>query len=283
MRFGQALVLLAVLVGACTPASSQVPEETETPTATQVLTPTPTIVWFPPTATPTRFPTQVRQPTPEQRPGLGAVSLTDSFSQTGLWQTLKTGTGSVDYGRDALTVAISAPKAMLSSLRAAPDLNNFYLEITSTASLCRGPDAYGLLLRAADGKNLYRFLVNCSGQVRLERVKNNQVIPLQDWMPSGQVPPGSPLVLRLGVWAVQDEMRFFVNNFYQFSVRDPVWKTGLLGIFARSGGNTAVSVSFSDLVVRSVDYRPVAIATAASPTVSAKVLRPTATPTRKLK
>jgi hypothetical protein len=214
---------------------------------------------------------------------MGPVLLTDAFSQPGLWQTLKTKAGSIDYGKDELTIAIAAPKTVLASLREGPDLDNFYLEITSTASLCRGQDAYGLLLRAASGKDHYRFVINCSGQLRVERIKNSQMLPILDWTPSGQVPPGSPLILRLGVWAVGDEMRFFVNDFYQFSVRDPVWRTGKLGVFARSGGETAVSVSFSDLAVRSVDYRPVSTEAPVTPTAAGKVLRPTPTPTRKAK
>jgi hypothetical protein len=48
-------------------------------------------------------------------------------------------------------------------------------------------------------------------------------------------------------------MRFFINGQYQFTVRDPSFPSGALGVFARSQGETAVTVNFSDLVVKSVE------------------------------
>ena len=47
-------------------------------------------------------------------------------------------------------------------------------------------------------------------------------------------------------------MRFFINDEYQFSVRDPLLASGRLGVFARSAGDTAVTVNFSNLVVREI-------------------------------
>jgi hypothetical protein len=57
----------------------------------------------------------------------------------------------------------------------------------------------------------------------------------------------------LAVWAVGKEMRFFVNDYYIFSVSDPAQAKGNLGVFARSAGEMAVTVSFSDLEVREVN------------------------------
>ena len=39
---------------------------------------------------------------------------------------------------------------------------------------------------------------------------------------------------RLGVYAQGAELRVFINDVYQFSVKDPVWSSGTLGVFARS-------------------------------------------------
>jgi hypothetical protein len=47
-------------------------------------------------------------------------------------------------------------------------------------------------------------------------------------------------------------MRFFVNNEFQFTVSDPLLPAGNLGVFARSGGDLDVTVSFTDLVVRDI-------------------------------
>jgi hypothetical protein len=57
---------------------------------------------------------------------------------------------------------------------------------------------------------------------------------------------------QLGVWAQGQDMHVFINDVYQFSVRDTVWSGGALGLFARSAGDTPLTVSFSNLVVYQV-------------------------------
>jgi hypothetical protein len=224
----------------------------ETPTLT--LTVTPTIVWFPPTITPTFLSGETKAPTPEQRPAVGTVIIQDTFEDTSLWSTFSGAAGKVAYGNHELTLAVAQVKSSLFSLRSSSLPGDFYLEITASPSLCRGEDAYGLLLRATSNLDTYRFLVSCRGRLRLERLNNGVIALLQDWSPSGQVPPGSPLIIRLGVWAVRNELRFFVNGYYQFGVRDPAWTGGTLGLFARSAADPPLSVSFSDLVVQAIDY-----------------------------
>jgi hypothetical protein len=268
--------ILILLTAACVPVEAQPVEPTDTPAPTQVPSTTPTIVWFPPTETYTPMPTQVQDPTPEMHPGVGGFLLQDDFSSPGSWLTRETAAGSVAYGQNELTIAISTPKSLLLSLRSQPIFGDFYMEVTANASLCRGSDAYGLLLRAAGDKDFYRFVITCAGQMRLERVKNSQTVPLSDWTISGEVPPGSPLFVRIGVWAAGSELRFFLNDVYIFSARDPVFKSGLLGVFARSGGNNAVSISFSELVVRDVNYVPVPTLPP-TPTTNKKLPRPSPT------
>jgi hypothetical protein len=47
-------------------------------------------------------------------------------------------------------------------------------------------------------------------------------------------------------------MKFFINDQYQFTVNDPSLQIGSIGVFARSQGENAVTVNFSELVVRQV-------------------------------
>ena len=49
--------------------------------------------------------------------------------------------------------------------------------------------------------------------------------PLLDWLSSNDAPIGAPAQVKLGVWAVGREMRFFLNDHYQFSVLDPVFSS----------------------------------------------------------
>jgi hypothetical protein len=64
-------------------------------------------------------------------------------------------------------------------------------------------------------------------------------------------------------------MRFFVNDEYQFTVRDPLLFNGGFGVFARSASDMAVTVNFSALNVYELSATPPALPTdtpAATPT-----------------
>jgi hypothetical protein len=242
------VILLAL--SACIAPPVQAPEMMEeTPAATIMPTTTETIVWFPPTPTRTPVPTTEMLPTPDLRPNRGPELLVDDFSDAGNWQVGQSPDGSIAYGRSELTLAVRQPRVALTSLRNGPQLDDFYLEITTRASLCRGADMYGLLLRAASEDDYYRFLINCNGDMRVERIMDGRSLPVQDWIPSGIIPAGSPVELRVGVMASGREIRFFINDLHQFDISDPVIPSGTVGVYARSAGESALTVSFSNLVV----------------------------------
>jgi hypothetical protein len=249
----QGILVILILFGltACSPAA---PEVLSTPTITSTPPPpTATIVWFPATETPTPIPTEVKVPTPEQRPGIGDLLLSDDFTQKTHWQTSHTDTGNVVFGKGDLTLAVAAAKRGLQSFYYQPIPGNSYLEMTANPSLCRGRDTYGLLLRAESDASYYRFVIACTGEVRVERYRGGELAVLQDWTPSGQVPPGAPLFLQLAVWMKGEELRFFINDAYQFSVSDPVFKAGQLGVFARTVDQPPLTVGFSKLKVYSLE------------------------------
>jgi hypothetical protein len=87
------------------------------------------------------------------------------------------------------------------------------------------------------------------------------------------------LPVRLGVWALGGELRIFANDIFQFSIRDPLWKSGRVGIFARAAGDTPLTVSFSNLQVQALDASriptPVPSPTITVPPTATR--RPTAT------
>jgi hypothetical protein len=192
-------------------------------------------------------------PTPDQRPGQGAILLSDDFADPDVWELARTQEGSVALGKNELTIAIAGEKAYLQSVRRGPGLGDFYAEITASPSLCRGLDEYGLLLRVSEERDYYRFSLSCDGQARLDRVVSQETTHPQTWVLSGAVPPGAPSQTRLAVWAVGSEMRFFANDEFLFTVHDPVLSNGSLGVFARSASDMAVTVNFSDLIVRSLN------------------------------
>jgi hypothetical protein len=228
---------------------------TDTPMpATETPLPSPTIVWFPPSATSTPQFLSTKAPTPEMRPGLGADLLTDDFSDPFNWETATSNQASADINNNRLTLAVQS-QVYMTSLRRDTLLTDYYAEITAQPSLCKSEDSYGVLIRA-NGGSYYRFALACDGTVRAERVNNSVRLVLQQAIPSGDVPPGAPGNVRIGVWVVGRVMRLFLNGHFQFSIDDPSFPIGTIGVFVRSVGDTAAVVSFSDLVIQEVDYTP---------------------------
>ncbi len=258
MKGWLSLASMVLILTACSTlqpgtAGASIPESPAAPSAspTSAGTATPTIDWFPATATPTLPATLPPRPTEDLHPDLGPILLQDDFSQTGAWQTKQTSVGTIAYGKNELSLAIPNVRSSLfslRSLRSQPDLGDFYLEITAMPELCRGSDAYGLLLRAASAEDYYRWILTCDGQMRLERLQGQMVAVVQDWTPRAARPGAT----RLGVWASGPKMRFFLDDILQFEVRDPIFPSGSVGVFARSNGENSLTVSFSDLVIRQV-------------------------------
>jgi hypothetical protein len=206
-------------------------------------------------------------------PGVTGVIFSDDFSDPSHWQVSSSAQAASIIEGNRLTLVVRAPGASIMTLRDEPLLRNFYLEVAARTSLCSGQDDYGVLFRTASGNDYYRYALACDGTERVDRIRTGQSSPMQTAVPSGDVPPGSPGEVRIGVWAVDNEFRFFLNGRYQFTLDDPLFKAGTIGFFARSGGEKAVSVSFSDLIVSEVVY--------ASPTptpTASKTPKPSRTP-----
>jgi hypothetical protein len=241
-----------VFLVSCTPPT-QIPP-TPTPTLAPSETPTPTVVWFPPTPTKTLVVKPEPTATLDLRPGVGDIIFEDDFSMaSSAWLLGQNANGTTAIGLNELTIAIIQPKAYLSSSRSEPVFSDFYAEITASPNLCAGLDEYGLLFRVRSTGDFYRYSLSCNVQVRLDRVVGGTAGSPQPWLMSASVPRGAPSMTRLGVWASGSELRFFVNDEYQFAVIDSYHDMGNLGVFARSAGENAVTVSFSDLKVYQID------------------------------
>jgi len=241
------ILVFALLLNACFPTTPVpiTPTNTQAPT----LPPTPTTVWFPPTLTLSPSPIIVLTSTPERRPGIGLTLTTDNFNVTDHWLVGNMGNGTIAQGIQELSLVVTQPKGYLFSNRDELIYDNFYAEITAAPSLCTGLDEYGLLIRYNSPVDFYRFSLSCDGQTRLDKLVGGTASSPQPWLRSTSIPTAAPSHSRLGVWAFGSEMRFFINDEYQFTVKDHALIKGMIGVFTRSGGETAVTVSFSELVV----------------------------------
>ena len=219
---------------------------------TETPPPTATIVWFPPSATPSPQAFSTYAPTPEMRPGLGTILLSDNFSDPFLWDIAASDQASAAIQSNRLTLAVQSDVYM-TSLRHELIIDDYYAEITARPSLCRGEDSYGILVRA-NGGAYYRFALSCNGTVHLDRLSNGTKLNLLKPLASGDVPPGAPGEVRIGIWAVGPDMRLFLNGRYQFSITEKSYPIGTIGVFVKSAGDTPAIVSFSDLIIQQVDY-----------------------------
>jgi hypothetical protein len=247
------LFLLAGLINSCAALDSLLVPPTP-PMPTKTPRPTLTVVWFPPSATPSPQYFSTRPPTPEMRPGVGATFLADDFSDASLWDVATSDQASAALDGNRLNLSAQSKVYML-SLRHETVLSDFYAEITARPNLCRGEDSYGLLARA-NAVAYYRFALSCNGAARAERVSNGAHEILQKPLLSGDVPLGAPGEVRIGVWAVGNEMRLFLNGRFQFSVTNSNYVIGSIGVFVNSAGDTPAIISFSDLTVKKINYSP---------------------------
>lgn len=240
-------VVLVFFLASCLPTTPLPlqPTETSTPSPTA----SPTIIWFPPTATNTPLPTVATTPTQEQLPGLGPTLLRENFSSLESWVIGNPGSGTVALGIQEITLAITIPRSYLYSYRTDPVLDNFYAEITANPSLCAGMDEYGVLFRYNSPVDFYRFSMSCDGRTRLDKLVGGTASSPQPWLESVSVPRVAPSSSRIGIRAVGSEMQFYINDELQFGVKDRILSSGFIGVFARSAGENALTISFSDLVI----------------------------------
>ena len=246
-------LVLSLLMAGCfsqiAPSPAPSPSAAVTP---HTPTPTSTVDWFPPTDTPTPYATSQATPTTALLKDVGRVVFEEDFLSLQAWTLPQTQRGEINLDRGELNIIIKEPDSYLAAVRKQPELENFFLEITASPSLCQGKDEYGVLFRAAGQNTYYRFGLSCDGEARLDRILPGQVFSVQPWLSTASVPRGAPSESRLGILAVGDEISLFVDRTLQFRVTDGEIRRGTLGVFARSVGETAVTVGFSDLIVREV-------------------------------
>ena len=222
-----------------------IPTATEIPTSTPV--PTSTIVWFPPTSTPRPLNTPTPFPTEDQLPRLGGLLLSDDFSSDETWQTFRSAAGNAVISNNELTLALQNSGNTIASFSTLPQFGDYYLSLNVSLSLCSDPgDWYGILFRVNNSENTYRWLFNCLGETRVDRVYKGRAYLMSDWDINGAIKPYAPQKFRIGIAANGSELRFYANDQLLKEVEDTLFTTGGYGLAASSNGVTPLTVSFSD-------------------------------------
>ena len=248
------ICLLVFLLASCLQVDGPLVEDTPHVSITPSPAPiyTPTVIWFPPTETPVVTPTQEFTPTPSLMVELGEVVYEDTFTSPEGWILPESGRGLVSIGNGELNIIINEPGSYLSSSREKPDVGDFYAEIITNPVLCSSNDEYGFLFGVVSGIQYYSFGLSCSGEVRLERFDSGDITILFPWTRNASVPAGAPSVTKIAVLAVDDEIHIYINGVSLLTIEGQQRRYGSFGVYARSVGDKAMTVSFSDLIVREV-------------------------------
>jgi hypothetical protein len=248
------LLFFTFILAACLRLDSTPVENIPTATISRTPDPTetPTVVWFPPTETPAVTPTREVTPTPGVMAELGEIIYEDDFTSPEGWILPESSRGLITVGNGELNIIINDPGSYLSSTREKPDVGNFYAEITTHPVLCSSRDEYGFLFGVYGGIQYFRFGLSCNGEVRLERFEEGNVSTLLPWTRNASIPAGAPSMTRIAVLAVEDEIQLYINGEILFSIEGQQRRFGSFGVYARTVGDTALTVSFSDLMVREV-------------------------------
>jgi hypothetical protein len=220
-----------------------VPTEQPTQTATLQFTPTNTVV-----------------ATPDPNQGLGSLRFEDSFDGSSGWGWGYQEEGVVTFKRDNGTVLAKFDvKNEGWRISLGPDAftaGDQQVQLTARAEVCGQQDEWGLLFRGAyttnDQFNGYIFKLNCAGQVKVDRLENNQSTTLLGWTSVPGVETGAGSENALMVWAGKDELRFYVNGIYVGSVTESTYPSGQYGIYVQDRTNGNAQFRFINLRVYAV-------------------------------
>jgi len=243
-RFFAVLSAACLTIAACAQPAS--PESNASPTAAEVVTsqPSPTQTAPPPT----------RTAVPDHRLGLGAPLFEDNFEFDTGWDQGAAPRGAVSRLDDKLVISVQGPSTMLSSLSPIEPIADFMVEIEVRTEICEDGDEFGLIVRAEGAGNPtqdshYRFLITCDGAVRASRFLSGAEAPILPITPSADVLAGAPAINRIGVSAIGDMFRFFVNDMQVFQLDNGEIPAGRIGVIVRARRGAQTTISFDDFRV----------------------------------
>lgn len=178
----------------------------------------------------------------------------DSFESDTGWDVGASAVGAVSRLDGRLVLSVQGPSSTLSSLSPVDTLADFFIEIDVHTEICEAGDEFGLIVRTGGrGTPLqdshYRFLITCDGAVRASRFMSGAEAPILPITPSTDVIPGAPAVNRIGVSAIGDEFRFFVNDMQAFELEDGEIPAGMIGVIVRARRAAQTTVSFDEFRV----------------------------------
>jgi len=251
------VILMTPLLAGCL---SLAPLPTATPSPLPA-TETPTFVIPPLIPTITWTPVVVASPTAALDIDVGEIIFIDDFEDDRGWDLEDDIYGATTLTSGRLTLATKRPGAWRFALSPMSTLTDFYMEISLRADICSSGDEFGLMFRFDSLAGHYRFGLRCDGGVRVSRIAGNSTFALIPREQTDIIVPGPPQENLLAILAHGNHFRFFINQVEMFSARDSSLFVGSLGLYVFSGDAGQTTVSFDDLIIRSLIPAPIETAT----------------------
>jgi len=112
-----------------------------------------------------------------------------------------------------------------------PAMQDFYLEMEArTGPVCAGFDSYGIVFRAQDNDSGYVFGVTCNGSYRLYQWDHGYFKSIQPYTATEHLKTGSYRTNRIGVMAIGEKMRLYVNGFFIGEYESDWFRHGQFGL-----------------------------------------------------
>ncbi|MBN1265416.1 MAG: hypothetical protein JXA25_07980 [Anaerolineales bacterium] len=233
------------LLTGCLPTGSSL--TTATPESTITLTPSPTFVI--PTAAPTSTwtPGPTLTPTADIFTSVGTLLFQDDFEGSTGWSLSQDQLGAASISDDKLTLVASRPKVfrIAASPAAAPE--NFFIQISAYAELCRPGDVYGIVFRYSSDQEHLRFLMNCSGAASVTSVQQGRSFTLVPETDTYAALSGQRIPNTMGIIARGSIYTFYINQIEVFQVKETQLLGTGFGVIVRTDENDLATVSFDNI------------------------------------
>jgi hypothetical protein len=232
------------------PARTSTPTITPTPTATiegapPVSDSPPEAPGTTPEASPTIFITLTPPGMPTRHPDdpsirFGEPDWVDSFESSDNWGTYQTDRSSLSIRGGQLLYTMLETGIGPTWALSWPEVTNGYLEVLAqTPQQCSGKDAFGLVFRAPDADQGYRFELFCDGGYRLVAFSPNAIQTLAGGLEHTAINAGPNQINRLGVWAENKVIVIYVNGVGLAGLEDSTFRAAGRFGFTITAENTA--------------------------------------------
>jgi hypothetical protein len=200
----------------------------------------------------TAEPAATRTPKPDSGTASGSTLYSDNFDDEQSSDfTAETNESSVYKFADGVyQITVTKPK-LLSWATMNGDYGDAAISVDASID---GPpaSAAGLIFHYQDDKNFYIYSVDGEGRYELDVYKNDEPITLIDWTESSAIKPAGE-INTLRVETSGDTIRLYANDKLLDEVSDSTIPNGKAALVVNTFDEPNVTVSFDNLVVRSVN------------------------------